>query len=246
MHKPIRIVSKSRRIPQAYSLGQEAQVTAELMLQYGVNNVRGAMFGETRMYTLDDLAALTRFLGHHNSRNYLEMEQMLRAELPPAPNTMHRENTDDTRKGTVYVLECQGNKFYVGCTKLPKQRLNEHFKGRGSRWTQMHKPIAIVQEYHGIPMDYCLAKEAQVTAELMLRYGVNNVRGAMFVETRVYNRNDLSALTGFLGHFNNLNYKDIEEKLRMELTGTQKRRKKRARRARRKILSEQSLPKDNL
>jgi predicted GIY-YIG superfamily endonuclease len=246
MHKPIRIVSKSRRIPQAYSLGQEAQVTAELMLQYGVNNVRGAMFGETRMYTLDDLAALTGFLGHHNSRNYLEMEQMLRAELPPAPNTIHTENTDDTRKGTVYVLECQGNKFYVGCTKFRKQRLKEHFTGRGSKWTQMHKPIAIVQEYHGIPLDYCLAKEAQVTAELMLRYGVNNVRGAMFVETRVYSRSDLSALTGFLGHFNNLNYKDIEKKLRMELTGTQKRRKKRASRARRKILSDQSLPKENL
>lgn len=236
MHTPIRIVKEYRRIPKGFSLGKEAQVTAEFMLKHGVNNVRGAMFSETRMYTLNDLEALTRFLCHHNNIQYAKMEAMLRAELPPAPK---QEHEDDTNKemGTVYVLECQDNKFYVGCTKNSTQRLHEHFTGRGSRWTQRHTPISIAQEYNEIPVDYCLAKEAQVTAEFMLEHGVNNVRGAMFVETRVYTHNDLAALTGFLGHYNDLNYKDIEQKLRMELTGNSKnRRKKRKSKARQKQL----------
>lgn len=71
----------------------------------------------------------------------------------------------------------------------------------GSKWTKLHKPVRMVTEYRRVPADYFIGKEAQVTAEFMLKHGVNNVRGAMFTVTRLYTHADIHELTGFLGHF---------------------------------------------
>ena len=56
-----------------------------------------------------------------------------------------------------------------------------------------------------------------MTAELMLVHGINNVRGAMFAECRDYGLDDISALTGFLGHYNSLDYKQLGARLEVEL-----------------------------
>lgn len=123
------------------------------------------------------------------------------------------------RKGvTIYVLECEKNKYYVGCTTNMKRRLQEHLSKRGgSSWTRRFRPKRIVKEYRRVPYAYYLGKEAQVTAELMMQYGVNNVRGAMFTGCRPFTADDVSALTGFLGHFNNLDYRELTGELEIEL-----------------------------
>ncbi len=119
---------------------------------------------------------------------------------------------------SVYVLELENNKYYVGSTNNRKRRMKEHSSPRGgSKWTRLHKPVRLVKEYKRIPSDYYLGKEAQVTAELMLQYGINNVRGAMFAKPRNYTKDDIVALTGFLGHYNNLNYKKLGNVLEQEL-----------------------------
>lgn len=123
-----------------------------------------------------------------------------------------------TERTTVYVLECENNKYYVGSTTNRKQRFKEHKSERGgSKWTRLNKPIRVLREYKRIPEAYTLGKEAQVTAEIMLEYGINNVRGAMFAESRDYNGDDIRALTGFIGHYNNLGYQDVEARLAREL-----------------------------
>jgi len=143
------------------------------------------------------------------------------------------------RKGfTIYVLECEHNKYYVGCTINMRRRAKEHFSKRGgSKWTKKHKPVRVVKEYRRVPEAYYLGKEAQVTAELMMEHGVNNVRGAMFAETRPYTLQDISALTGFLGHFNDLHYKEMGARLEKELKAAppqpKRRRKKRRKKAKR-------------
>lgn len=135
---------------------------------------------------------------------------------------------------TIYVLECEGNKWYVGYTTNPKRRYSQHFSESGaSRWTRKHKPIRTVKEYR-VPKAYHLGMEAQVTAELMLEHGVNNVRGAMFVEPLAYTKDDINALTGFLGHFNNLEYKALENRLKLELPEPYVRQKQRRRRKKKK------------
>lgn len=116
---------------------------------------------------------------------------------------------------TIYVLECDDDKIYVGSTTNRKQRIKTHFSdGGGSAWTRLHKPISIMKQYKRVPGEYSLGLEAQVTANLMWKLGVNNVRGAMFSETRDYTRRDLVALTGFLGHYNELDYQALYRALR--------------------------------
>jgi len=49
----------------------------------------------------------------------------------------------------VYVILCEGNSFYTGYTKNLSTRLKLHAKGKGARYTRMHKPqkLVHVEEY---------------------------------------------------------------------------------------------------
>ena len=89
MHKPISLLKEYRRIPSIYLLGMESKVTAQLMLQYGVNNVRGSMFCSVRNYHMGDIDALTKFLGHYNDLEYGRVYSKLCRLLPPPPGDYH-------------------------------------------------------------------------------------------------------------------------------------------------------------
>ena len=114
---------------------------------------------------------------------------------------------------TVYVLQCEDNKYYVGSTTNRKRRYNEHAKRRGSKWTKTYAPLNVVAEYKRIPQKFLLGYESKVTAETMLKYGVNNVRGSMFCSVRDYHIGDIDALTKFLGHYNDMNYGKVNKRL---------------------------------
>mmetsp|Transcript_14088 Transcript_14088/g.29622 ORF Transcript_14088/g.29622 Transcript_14088/m.29622 type:complete len:308 (-) Transcript_14088:293-1216(-) len=120
-------------------------------------------------------------------------------------------------KGTIYVLECENGKYYVGSTKNRRKRLREHNRRRGCKWTREHKPIRVLREYRRIPLKYLLGMESRVTAELMLEFGVNNVRGSMFCSPREYHLGDIDALTKFLGHYNDLSYRKVQQRLSQTL-----------------------------
>lgn len=79
-------------------------------------------------------------------------------------------------KNTIYVLECEGGKYYVGSTSHRRQRKRQHFARRGgSAFTRLYRPIRVHAEYRRIPQRYYLGMEAKITAEAMLQYGINNV-----------------------------------------------------------------------
>ena len=118
---------------------------------------------------------------------------------------------------TVYVLECEEGKYYVGSTSNRKRRYNQHARRRGSQWTKTYAPLLIKKEYKRIPQKYLLGFESKVTAENMLLYGVNNVRGSMFCSTKDYHIGHLDALTKFIGHYNDLNYGKVKQRLRKVL-----------------------------
>ena len=59
--------------------------------------------------------------------------------------------------------------------------------------------------------------EAKVTAEYMLQYGINNVRGAMFAQPENFTMAKLDSLTGFIGHYNDLDYKVVRNELKNNL-----------------------------
>ncbi|HYB84628.1 MAG TPA: GIY-YIG nuclease family protein [archaeon] len=44
----------------------------------------------------------------------------------------------------VYILLCEDGSYYTGYSNNPAHRLVEHLKGRGARYTKMHRPRSIV------------------------------------------------------------------------------------------------------
>jgi putative endonuclease len=44
----------------------------------------------------------------------------------------------------VYILLCQGNSFYTGYTRNLDMRMRLHKKGKGARYTRMHRPERLV------------------------------------------------------------------------------------------------------
>jgi predicted GIY-YIG superfamily endonuclease len=75
---------------------------------------------------------------------------------------------------TVYILLCQGNRYYVGKTDRPlESRIEEHFTNNGSEWTKRYMPIRVVQVVRNVDgLD-----EDRYTKIYMRRYGIDRVRG---------------------------------------------------------------------
>jgi len=44
----------------------------------------------------------------------------------------------------VYIILCEDGSYYTGYSNDPDHRLAEHLKGRGAKYTKMHKPKRIV------------------------------------------------------------------------------------------------------
>lgn len=77
---------------------------------------------------------------------------------------------------TIYILELEQNKYYVGKTNNINQRMNEHLDGQGSEWTKMYK-FKQVYEIH----ENCDSfDEDKFTIKMMGKFGIENVRGGSF------------------------------------------------------------------
>jgi len=82
----------------------------------------------------------------------------------------------------IYVLALENNKFYVGITKETARRFAEHLSGKGSAFTRKYKPICIVYK-RNTRTNYKVDAEKQenrFTIDLMMKYGVDNVRGGEY------------------------------------------------------------------
>jgi hypothetical protein len=78
----------------------------------------------------------------------------------------------------IYILLLNENKYYIGKTHDPYNRIKNHFDGKGSAFTRKYKPLNI--EY--IIKDCDVFDEDKYTLIYMHKYGVENVRGGSFVE----------------------------------------------------------------
>jgi hypothetical protein len=112
---------------------------------------------------------------------------------------------------SIYVLELENNKFYIGKTNEPNFRLEQHFNGYGSSWTKKYKPIKILQ----IISNCDNFDEDKYTLKFMSEHGINNVRGGSFCEINLPEDNkktigrmlngstDKCYICGMKGHFAN-------------------------------------------
>ena len=78
----------------------------------------------------------------------------------------------------LYILELEFNKFYVGKSVDPNNRIRTHFEGRGSAWTKMFKPLR-VQIHRPLAGAH---DEDNTTLEYMAKYGIDNVRGGTYCQ----------------------------------------------------------------
>lgn len=76
---------------------------------------------------------------------------------------------------TIYILECEQGKYYVGRSAYARQRILSHFNKRGSEWTKLYKPKRIISSFVGDAFD-----EEKYTLKTMETYGVDNVRGGSY------------------------------------------------------------------
>tara|TARA_B100001287_G_scaffold261062_1_gene249738 strand:- start:292 stop:741 length:450 start_codon:yes stop_codon:yes gene_type:complete len=82
----------------------------------------------------------------------------------------------------LYVLKLKDNCYYVGSTKDPSKRFKQHQSGIGAAWTSLHPPVGekeiMLKTVNGWEM--VGFEEDKLVKELMIKHGVNNVRGGSY------------------------------------------------------------------
>jgi predicted GIY-YIG superfamily endonuclease len=90
---------------------------------------------------------------------------------------------------SIYVLQLEHGKFYVGESVDPVKALEEHLEGLGPQWTQIHKPLRIHQTFQFKQHD-----ELDFYVKLAMKeHGIEHVRGGSWESLRL-NDSDRHAL----------------------------------------------------
>jgi hypothetical protein len=81
----------------------------------------------------------------------------------------------------IYVLLLEKNKIYVGYSARPiGERFLEHFHHCGSKWTQLYRPLQVLQVQEGGEEE-----ENELTLEMMETFGWWNVRGGKWCQVEM-------------------------------------------------------------
>jgi hypothetical protein len=81
----------------------------------------------------------------------------------------------------IYILQLEEGKYYVGKSNNIDKRISEHFSGKGSKWTQLYKPMKVLT----IIDDSDLLAEEKHTYLTMDKYGIDNVRGGSYTTVKL-------------------------------------------------------------
>ena len=142
-----------------------------------------------------------------------ELPQGLSSELPQGlsselPQGLSQELSRDLPI-TIYILQLEENKYYIGKTTNLQKRLSQHYLSIGASWTTMFKPIRLLEFFDDCD-DF---DEDKYTLKYMKKYGINNVRGGSFCEIELGEHNvftinkmlrsssDKCYICGCKGHF---------------------------------------------
>lgn len=81
---------------------------------------------------------------------------------------------------SVYVLQLENRKWYVGITKQFRHRMGQHFGGTGAKWTQAHMPIKIHDVENVATLLEARELENDLTLAMTYAHGQENVRGGLW------------------------------------------------------------------
>lgn len=128
----------------------------------------------------------------------------------PMYKTKISESTDINAPTTIYKLNLQGGKKYVGKTTNFERRMDQHFSGNGAKVTKKFKPIdgKVVGEVPGFFSDDV---EQEYTEHYIEKYGYANVRGGMYTNSKTLKKTPVKKTVkcykcGNFGHYANQCY----------------------------------------
>ena len=116
-------------------------------------------------------------------------------------------------KPTVYILELEHGRVYVGCSRHVDQRIAQHLSGLGSAFTRMFKPTGVRLPRLGNVTGDGDAPERDETLRYMVQRGIRLVRGWKYAlvdmpdadfadaEANIRELSDLCRRCGHAGHF---------------------------------------------
>lgn len=81
---------------------------------------------------------------------------------------------------SIYLLIFEDNKYYVGKTNNIDRRYAEHLSGIGACWTKKFNLI----EMKVLKEIAEMGDEDKFTILMMIKYGINNVRGGVYSNLR--------------------------------------------------------------
>lgn len=111
----------------------------------------------------------------------------------------------------IYGLVLEQGKYYVGRSDNAEERIAQHINEKGSSWTSHYKFVKVLF----IKESTSCFDEEKYTKELMMLYGIENVRGASYatvvldktvkaqLQKEIWGAKDLCIRCGFEGHFVN-------------------------------------------
>lgn len=83
----------------------------------------------------------------------------------------------DTGDVTVYVLKLEDDCWYVGQSANIERRFDEHKRGDGPEWTQIHEPIEIYEVTRRMSREEATEAEKLLTIDKMVEHSWRRVRG---------------------------------------------------------------------
>ena len=81
---PVQRVTEQRNVPREHANGLETELTARMMLERGVQNVRGSHLCRRAPFTERDAEMLVGVIGHALDLNYDDVREMIADQLQPA------------------------------------------------------------------------------------------------------------------------------------------------------------------
>lgn len=138
LHGPIQsIYAEYRHVPIQYVLGYESYITAQLMYQFGINNVRGGMFCGIQLLDMKNVDILTYYIGHYCNLDYTHVYNSICHELElTTTSSVVSMNKNDNNNGGGILTSSSVVSAMPSASSFATRSSRKRFRGScESSWT---------------------------------------------------------------------------------------------------------------